>query len=110
MDQDILELASFVAALFDNFRYSLAHLILQNNIDSVLFRLLEEEEDEELIFSYIVINSMHTTNRLILSVIQLGNQLPPPNQDTLLFPDFIASNFPGRDVYADLLPRSWLFF
>ena len=108
MDQDILELASFVAALFDNFRYCLAHLILRNITDSVLFCLLEEEEDEELIFS--IINSMHTTNRLILSGIQLGNQYPPPKQDTLLFPDFIASNFRGRDVFVDLQPRPWLFY
>ena len=39
-----------------------------------------------------------------------GNQYLTLKQDALLFLDFIASYFPGRDLLANLTPRPYLLY
>ena len=68
-----------------------------------------EEEGEE--FEEIVADVMESLQNPLLTLpLQQGTQLPPPRQNIFLFPDFVASNFPGRDLYTELLTRPWLFY
>ena len=88
--------------------FSLLSIVIENISDTALFLLFEEDEDDELFFH--VVKTMKSTNFSILMALKQGNQYPPPKQDTLLFPDFIASHFPGRDLLANLTPRPYLLY
>ena len=95
------------------FIYSLSRAILSflrlSLSQSHTYRfVLEEEEVENLAQEYLSI--LPRTLSVLAILLNAGNQPAPPRQRTLLFPEFIDSQFEGRDIYNDLIRRPWLMF
>lgn len=100
--------AAFCSSDICTFAQILATISSANNCIGTLLLLDNEEEDLELI-SWMMqqLDVQHLIHMLWLL---LGNQYPPPKQSVYLFPDFTSSDFPGRDVLAELLLRPWLLY
>ena len=102
------ELFTFVSNNLCTIAHVVTTVASANNGIGTLLLLENEEEDIELI-SWIMeqLNDQHLIHMLSLL---FGNQYPPPKQSVYLFPDFVCSNFAGRDLLAELQLRPWLLY
>ena len=71
--------------------------------------ILEEEEEDEHLTSYIL-DVLNCWNLILMLELHQGNQCQPPKQSVFLFPEFVSSEFEGRDLLSELVPRPWLLY
>ena len=108
MEED-MNLVHAYLSLSDSFTSTLSAVVASINTCNEIFSFLEEDEEESDVLVADLLESLQSFNSILTLLLHQGTQLPPPGKKSL-FPDFVASNFPGRDLHTELITRPWLFY
>ena len=101
------DLVSAFSAIFNSTNSLIRIITFLDTNNSTLATLVNEDEDEMFADFIKVVEAFNLT---CMTLLHNGNQPEPPRQRYLLFPDFLSSQFPGRDLLSELIIRPWLLY